>query len=74
MPLEHPPARNDRACFTVAEFCDAHRISRAKLYQLWKAGIGPRVLRIGSKVIITCEAAADWRREREAACNSGAAR
>ena len=74
MSLKHLSGRNDRACFTVAEFCDAHRISRAKLYQLWKAGTGPRVLRIGSKVLITFEAAADWRREREAACNSGAAR
>jgi hypothetical protein len=67
MSLKHPLVRNERACFTIAEFCDAHRISRAKLYQLWKAGIGPRVLRVDSKVLITFEAAADWRREREAA-------
>ena len=74
MSLEHLPVPNGRACFTVAEFCDAHRISRAKLYQLWKAGIGPRVLRVGAKVIITCEAAAEWRREREIASNSGGSR
>jgi hypothetical protein len=54
-----------RAAFTVAEFCTAHRISRTKLYQLWRAGFGPRVIRIGAKLIITNEAAADWRRSLE---------
>ena len=53
--------------FTVAEFCEAHRISRSFLYSEWKAGRGPRFMRAGVKRIITGEAAADWRREREAA-------
>ena len=79
MSLEHSPAREggraaftapvrqgERAVFTVAEFCDAHRISRAKLYQLWQEGIGPRVMRVGNKVLITVEAAADWRQKLEA--------
>jgi hypothetical protein len=55
-----------RAAYTVNEFCDAHRISRSKLYQLWAAGLGPRFIRIGSKKIITTEAAANWRRAGEA--------
>jgi hypothetical protein len=29
----------DRAAFTIAEFCEAHRISRSKLYELWDAGM-----------------------------------
>jgi hypothetical protein len=62
---EHAPAR--QGAFTVAEFCDCHRISRTKLYGLWKAGTGPRVMRIGTKVLISVEAAAAWRAEREAA-------
>jgi hypothetical protein len=78
MSLEHSPARQgartaytvsdlgDRAAFTVDEFCSAHRISRSKLYQMWNAGIGPRIMRIGTKVLITIEAAEAWRREREA--------
>jgi hypothetical protein len=53
--------------FTVAEFCKAHRISRSFLYSEWKAGRGPRFMRAGVKRIITGEAAADWRRECEAA-------
>jgi hypothetical protein len=56
-----------RAAYTVAEFCSAHRISRSKLYQLWAAGAGPRFIQIGTKRIITTEAAANWRREGEAA-------
>ncbi len=53
--------------FTVAEFCSAHRISRSKLYQLWRSGIGPRSIKVGSKNLITAEAASEWRRQLEAA-------
>jgi hypothetical protein len=65
--FEHSQARAGRACFTVNEFCDAHRLSRAQLYNLWNAGIGPRWMANGSRRLISVEAAADWRREREAA-------
>lgn len=67
MSLEHSPVRQGRAAFTVAEFCDAHRISRSKLYQLFDAGLGPRTMNVGKRRIITQEAAADWRRDMEAA-------
>jgi hypothetical protein len=56
----------DRLVFTVNEFCIAHRICRSKLYQFWKAGTGPRVMQVGQRLMISVEAAADWRREREA--------
>ena len=56
----------ERAAYTVGEFCAAHRISRSKLYQLWATGAGPRFIQVGSKKIITVEAAADWRRRGEA--------
>jgi hypothetical protein len=55
------------AVFTIPEFCAAHRLSRSKLYQLWAAGAGPRKMSLGTKILISVEAAADWRREREAA-------
>jgi hypothetical protein len=67
MSLEHSPARQGRAAYTIKEFCEAHRISRSMLYKLWAEGIGPRFLHAGKRVIITTEAAADWRREGEAA-------
>ena len=62
-----------RACFTLAEFCESHRISRSKFYQLVEQQIGPDLMRIGNKVLITAEAAARWRAEREAESNPKAA-
>ena len=38
MPRGPPPPR---AAFTVAEFCEAHRISQAKYYEMKKEGWGP---------------------------------
>jgi hypothetical protein len=67
MSLEHSPGRAGAAAFTVNEFCAAHRISRSKLYLMWGEGIGPRYFNVGTKRLITTEAAADWRRAREAA-------
>jgi hypothetical protein len=37
-------------------------------YKLLKAGQAPRFAKIGSKILITTEAAAEWLREREVAC------
>ena len=51
--------------YTVAEFCTAHRLSRSRIYKEWTEGTGPRVMRVGTKVLISREAAADWRRSRE---------
>lgn len=53
--------------YTIEEFCRAHRFSRASYFNLKKAGQAPREMRVGSRVIISAEAAAEWRREREAA-------
>jgi hypothetical protein len=53
------------ACFTLQEFCRAHKISRAHFYALQARGTGPKVMRAGSKVLVSLEAAAEWRRERE---------
>lgn len=50
---------------TVDEFCLAHRICRATFYNLLKRGVAPAVMRVGSRVLISQEAAADWRRNME---------
>ncbi len=65
MSLEHSPARS-RCAFTIAEFCDAYRISRVKLYQLWRDGLGPRYMCVGKKRLIAVEAGRDWVTEGEA--------
>ena len=55
-----------RASYNIREFCAAHRISESMYYKLREKGLGPREARALTKVIITQEAAADWRRQREA--------
>ena len=72
MSLEHSPAWQGRACYSIRTFCEDHAISRSMFYELINLGIGPRLTKIGKKVLITAEAAADWRREREAASNEAA--
>jgi hypothetical protein len=67
MSLEHLPGREiDRAAYTIDEFCEAHRISRSRFYALLRDGRGPRVMRVDSRIRISKEAAADWRRASEA--------
>jgi predicted DNA-binding transcriptional regulator AlpA len=59
---------------SIAEFCAANGISRTTLFRLRKGGKAPRTMPVGSRVLITAEAAKDWRaaREREAAQGSTA--
>jgi hypothetical protein len=53
--------------YSIIEFCKAHAISRAQFYKLLHAGPAPRLMYVGCRSLISKEAAADWRREREAA-------
>jgi hypothetical protein len=57
------------ACYTIPEFCVAHRISEAFFFQLRNEGHGPKEMRVGRRRMITLEAAAEWRRAREAAAS-----
>jgi hypothetical protein len=59
MSLAHSPAQQHEhaACYTISEFCQSHRISRSKLYQLWQMGLGLRVKQIGTKKLINETAA-----------------
>lgn len=56
-----------RRAFTIEEFCKAYGISRAFYYKLLRIGQGPRIAKIGSKTLISDEAAAEWLRGREVA-------
>lgn len=62
---------NDRDADGVAEFCRRHGISTGFLYAEWRCGRGPRFMRAGDRRLISREAGADWRREREAATRVG---
>ena len=56
-----------RGAYSVTEFCAMHDLSEGLYRKLRHMGLGPRETRILRRVIITAEAAAAWRREREAA-------
>ncbi len=50
---------------TIDEFCIEHRICRATFYNLKKQGSAPAIMRVGSRVLVSKEAAAAWRRDME---------
>ena len=59
--------QNPPLAFSVEAFCDAHGIGRTHFYSLVKDGTAPRLFKVGRRTLISAEAAADWRAEREAA-------
>jgi excisionase family DNA binding protein len=66
-----PSAGDKRACvrpaaYTVEEFCEALRLSRGTFYNLIRRGEGPRLLRVGRKVLVSTDAMADFIRGGEA--------
>jgi hypothetical protein len=67
-PIRGPPVLP--VCFSIKTFCAAHHISEAMFFKMREMGIGPREMRVGVRVLITFEAAADWRAEREAAATA----
>ena len=59
---------DDADVFTVNEFCARHRISVQLFYKNRKQM--PRTFNVGTRVLISKEAAAAWRREREQAAKA----
>ena len=51
--------------YSVEEFCGRHRISVQLFYKLKPQGLMPATFNVGTRVLISREAAAAWRRERE---------
>ena len=64
---EPPPPPTPRLALSIPEFCKAHGISEGFFYKLKKQGEGPREMKVGARTLISFEAAAEWRRERERA-------
>jgi predicted DNA-binding transcriptional regulator AlpA len=64
---------DDADAYTIEEFCQRHRMSRAGYYKLRNQGRTPVEMRLGSKVLISREAAAEWRRRIEAETPTAAA-
>lgn len=51
--------------FDIRDFCDYHNISKSHFYNLLKKNLGPRLMQVGKRKLISEEAAADWRRAME---------
>lgn len=51
----------EREALSVQEFCRAHDISRATFYNLCRDGVGPRVMKVGRRTLISVAAGREWR-------------
>ena len=51
--------------FSVPEFCQQSGISRALFYKLVREGKGPRTMKVGSRTLISQEAAQEWQHRME---------
>jgi len=51
---------------SIREFCRLHGISEDQFYKMAREGWGPVTMKVGSRTLISHEAAAEWRRECEA--------
>ncbi len=60
------PGVTGKAAFSIDEFCADHGISRATFYNLKKVNKAPLEMKIGTRRLISVEAAAAWRRQMEA--------
>jgi predicted DNA-binding transcriptional regulator AlpA len=56
---------DSKDAYTIPEFCARHGLSRSALYNAWRDGKGPTQMRVGDKVLISREAAEEWRRQCE---------
>jgi hypothetical protein len=58
--------RTSNAAHTRLTFCENNGISESHYHTLKRQGKGPREIELGDRIIITPQAEADWRAEREA--------
>ena len=56
-----------RGAFSVAEFCEAYGLSVPMFYKMRNRGEAPDQMKIGSRTLISVQAADRWRRARERA-------
>jgi hypothetical protein len=57
----------DALALSITGFCRAHGISESMYFKIRAQGLGPREMIVGTRKLISQEAAAEWRAAREAA-------
>lgn len=67
-----PPSPPPRLALNIMEFCEAVGISEGMFYKIRKKGRGPREAKIGTRTVITMQAANEWLLTREAAVKAAA--
>ncbi len=56
---------SNQLAMSVAEFCIRHSITKPTFYEMFKRGLGPKIMKVGARTLISMEAAAEWRRRME---------
>lgn len=57
----------NQVTYTITQFCAAHgNISKSFFHKLINGGRGPKIMKLGSRTLISAEAAAEWRAAMEA--------
>src|SRR5262245_1934497 len=64
-----PRIRGPPAAYSIRQFCRDHNISESMYFKMRAMGLGPREMAVGTRRLISQEAAAEWRRAREAAAS-----
>jgi len=62
---KHLDTAERSAMSSVDEFCGRNGISRSFFYKLCSQGLGPRVVKLGTRTLITSEDEIQWRIERQ---------
>jgi hypothetical protein len=66
-----PPTPHDELqkgeidAMNIDQFCSRHCISRSMFYKLQSQRRGPRLMKVGTRTLITVESAAEWRANME---------
>ena len=69
-----PPSMDPNLlAMSIKAFCALHAISEDQFYKMQREKWGPVVMHVGSRTLISHEAAAEWRRSREEAAAKEAA-
>jgi hypothetical protein len=55
----------DQLAFSIDQFCKLHGISRAKFYEMRDQDEAPVLMHVGTRILISREAAEAWRRSME---------
>jgi len=61
-----PPIRGPPLAMSIRVFCALHGISEDMFFKMKREWWGPATMKVGSRTLISHEAAERWRREREA--------